>query len=218
MFQSDFWGVIGQIFTIITGAVGVAYGLFKYFGKKWLDNLFEEKLIELQHQQDIQMEQYRFEINSLFNRIIKVHEKEFEVLPTIWDKLQNALGRVMNLTNPFQEYPDLNHINQDELEDFLDNVDFSTSQKKKIIEAADKNQIYLELIFWVRFSEVQKSVYDFHNYLLFNKIFLNKSLFENFSKIDNSLMNALQERELSEKYGEKNAQSLIMFRQLQRCE
>ena len=203
MFQSDFWGVMGQVFTIIAGAVGVAYALFRYFGKKWLDNLFEEKSLALQHQQELQMEQYRFEINSLFNRIIKVHEKEFEVLPLMWFKLQEALGKVMNLTSPFQQYPDLTHMNQEELEESLDSVDFSPSQMRKIIEAKDKNQTFIELYFWVRFSEVQQSVNDFHNYLVLNKIFLNKALFENFSTVDKSLMKALQERELSERYGEK---------------
>jgi len=67
------------------------------------------------------MEQYRREINALFNRVTNIHEKEFEVLPAAWNKLQNAAGWFAKFTSPYQEYPDLNSMTENQIEEILVN-------------------------------------------------------------------------------------------------
>ena len=172
MVLNEIFGFIGKIIAFGGGSVAIAYSVFSLLGKKWLDNQFSKQLESFKHAQNLQMEQYRFEMNSLFNRIIKVHEKEFEVLPAMWFKLQEALGNVMDFTNPFQQYPDLNHMSENEVEETLRKTKLSLSQKQKIQKATDKNQTFIKNIFWSRLNETRKYVYDFHNYLLINKILL----------------------------------------------
>ena len=90
MFSENIYKFIVEVILAGGGGALVAYGIFTYFGRSWLDNKFSKGLENFKHQQNLQMEQYRFEINSLFNRISKIHEKEFEVLPELWFKLQNS--------------------------------------------------------------------------------------------------------------------------------
>jgi len=71
-----------EVITVGGGATAIAYGAFTWFGKKWLEGEFAERLKAFKHQQNLQLEQYRYGIKALFSRITKIHEKEFEVLPT----------------------------------------------------------------------------------------------------------------------------------------
>ena len=57
---------------IVTGfltAVATAYGMFKVFTSKWLDAKFAERLEAFKTQQNIQ-----------FDRLLKLHQREFDVL------------------------------------------------------------------------------------------------------------------------------------------
>jgi hypothetical protein len=187
------------VITVGGGAAVIAYGTFTWLGKKWLEGKFAERLEAFKHQQDLQLEQYRYEINALFSRVTKIHEKEFEVLPTAWSKLQDGLGRVAQFTSPLQTYPDLNHMNEAQVEESLAKSDLTESQKEEIRHAVDKNQAYIKTIFWYDLNDAKKYVADFHNYLLYNKIFLSRALFESFTKFDKMLSNALEEREIMER-------------------
>ena len=181
------------------GGAAIAYLIFTYLGKKWIDGKFSERLETFKHELNLQMEQYRFEINSLFNRITKIHEKEFDVLPTAWSKLQNAIGIVANFTSPVQMYPDLNRMNEAQIEETLAKTTLTVSQKNDIRNADDKNQMYIKTIFWYELNEARRNAGEFHNYLVYNKIFLSKDLFDSFSKVDARLSKALMEREVQER-------------------
>jgi hypothetical protein len=119
MSTDKIFSFLGQVIIFGGGSVGVAYLVFTYLGKKWIDNKFEKRLTKFDHELNLQIEQYKFEINSLFNRISKIHEKEFEVLPTMWLKLVEAMGKVSQLTDPSQQYPELNKMSKAEIEELL---------------------------------------------------------------------------------------------------
>ncbi len=199
MFSDDIYKFFIEVVLAGGGGALVAYGLFSYLGKKWLENKFLQSLEKFKLQQALQMEQYRFEINSLFNRISKIHEKEFEVLPNAWFKLQESLGKVSKLISPYQEYPDLSNKDEEQTKEILDKIEFEESEKKEILNSQDKNLKYREIYFWHYFSGVRDVVYEFHNYLLYNKIFLSKDLFDCFSKIDNILIEVIRKREAMER-------------------
>lgn len=138
-------GIVDFFINVIAvggGSAAIAYVIFMYWGKKWLDDKFAKQLQDFKHTQSIQMEQYRFEINSLFNRITKIHEKEFDVLPTSWSKLQDALGRVAKLMSPLQTYPDLNIKNEAQIEETLAKTELTESQKDDLRNSDDKNQTF----------------------------------------------------------------------------
>lgn len=148
------------------------------------------------------MEQYRFEINTLYNRILKIHDKEFDVLPTLWNKLQCASREALIFTSPYREYPDLNHMSNKQIEESLAKVNFSESQKSSIKQAADKLKAYEDQIFWVNYNKTAKLVDDLHEYILINKIFLNDELFTSVNQIDKILRDSLIELSVLKEAGE----------------
>src|SRR6266699_2625129 len=96
-----------QIIAIGGGAAALAYGLFVWLGKRWLEQHFAKSLERLRHEQAKEIEHVRHEINSLFSRVSKIHDREFEVLPTAWKLLHKSFARAFQACSPLREFPQL---------------------------------------------------------------------------------------------------------------
>jgi cell division protein FtsB len=66
---------MGRIVAVGGSSAAIAYGLFCWFGKGWLEQQFNKQLERLKHDQQKEIEQLRHQINSLFSRVSKIHEK-----------------------------------------------------------------------------------------------------------------------------------------------
>jgi hypothetical protein len=198
MFSNEIIKFFVEILIVGGGASGIAYGLFRLFSEKWLENKFAEKLEKLKHEQQRELERHRFKINSLFNRVTKIHEKEFEVLPKAWTKLQDALGIVSSFTSPLQYHPNVRNASPQELEEVLSKTKFSDYEKEKVRDSRDKQSEFEAIQFRYRLQETKEAVNDFHNFLVYNRIFLSKGLFDKFGELDERMKNATKDRELAE--------------------
>jgi len=76
---NDILAAIGAIIVAGGGLVAMTFGLFKFFGEKWLNNKFDERLASFKHAQQQEIERLRFRINALMDRTAKLHQWEFEV-------------------------------------------------------------------------------------------------------------------------------------------
>jgi uncharacterized protein YajQ (UPF0234 family) len=197
--ESEIMDFILKILAYGGGGAGVAYLIFMFLGKKWIENKFSERLEAYKHAQNRELEKFKYEINRLFSRVTKIHEKEFEVLPQAWIKMQDALGQISQLTSLYQEYPDLNRINKSELDDFLSNSELKDFEKQELKNSTDKTAYFQELSFWYKLREVEKFFFDFHNYIVRNRIFLDKSLQERFTKIDDIMWSTIVDRKVGHK-------------------
>lgn len=112
--------VVSLITATVTAAVSTL-GFFKWLGQRWLERKFAERFEAYKNEQRKELEEYKFRINSLFNKITKIHEKEIEVLPLTWQKLIDANGHVKAFISPYQELQDLNRMDSKELQFFIKN-------------------------------------------------------------------------------------------------
>jgi len=194
---------IGKAIAYGGGGAVVAYAIFTFLGKKWIEGKFAERLETYRNELNKELEKTRYEINALFNRVTKIHEKEFEVLPEAWYKMQDALGRASQFTSYVQYYPDLNHMSQSALEEFLEKSPFHKFEKQELLQASDKISYYEDRIFWYKLRDVEEAFRDFHNYIIKNKIFLTQDLQEQFTKIDNVMWSAIVERKVGHEAGDR---------------
>jgi hypothetical protein len=114
------------------------------------------------HEQQHELEHYKYQINPLFNRITKIHEKEIEVLPCAWQKLQEAHGHLARLVQPFRIEREVTQMNEQQLKEHQQ-----------------------------EYEEIDKHFMAFHNYLLNNSIFLSPDLYAQFKTVDDLFHNAL---------------------------
>lgn len=202
MTYEQIFSLIGKILAYGGGTVAIAYLLFQYLAKKWIDSYFVNSLERFRHMQDQELEHYRFEINSLFNRITKIHEKEFEVLPEAWNKLVHASGDVIDTISLFQNFTNLSYLSEIEIDQLLVQYNLSQFQKDEIKNSHNKNEAFQKMVGRSKLINARNKVAALHNYLIYFKIFLSKELYDNFNSADKLFNKILDEYELSQTPGE----------------
>ena len=191
------WDLLLDFIKYAGGSVAIAYLLFTWLGKRVVENWFSKRMEAYKNAQAQELEEFKYKINALLNRVTKIHEKEFEVLPKAWELLQNALGQVGHMASPLQSYPDFTWMSETEFHEFLENTKLKKHEIEKLeyLSPADRNKFYQERVFWHELYDARSRINDLHNFLLHNKIFLSKDLFEEFGKIDKMLFDTVLEME-----------------------
>ena len=146
---------VGEIIVVAGGVTVLAYGIFVWFRKRWLEQEFSKNLEQFRHEQAKEIEHVRHEINSLFSRVSKIHEREFEVLPTAWKKLHKAYGRVFAACSMLKEFPDLGAMSEPQCEEFPAASRLPNYRKDEVrgAQVQDRNKVYQEAISWVNLTE-----------------------------------------------------------------
>lgn len=187
---------IGEVLAYGGGAAAVAYLVFQHFGSKWIENRFAERLNDLKHDHDKELQRLRVEIDSMLNGTLKLQEREFQYLPEAWQKLDEAHGLVSWLVSPMQEYPDLDRMTPSQLEEFLAATEFSESQKEELKEAGSKLRAYQDMVFWYRLSKVKAAIAELNNVVARNGIFFPSDIKTKFANISEMLWAAVISKEV----------------------
>ena len=188
---------VGALLVAGGGLAAVAFWIFKLLSEKWLNAKFEERLSAYRHAQQRELEQLKFEINTLMDRTVKLHQKEFDVLPEAWGRLTDAHGVTTSITAALQQYPDLNRMNDEQLAELLENSFLLKWQKAELQKVADKNRYYMKAVGWHNISKARDSCREFHAYLLKNGIFIPEPMKAKFLELDQIIFSALVEHELN---------------------
>ncbi|BFU91244.1 MAG: hypothetical protein NTAFB01_24310 [Nitrospira sp.] len=178
------------------GSAAVAYFLFQWLGKAWIEDKFSQRLDQLRHQQALELQRLRVEIDAMLSGALKLQEKEFSVLPEAWAKLDEAHGLARWLVSPMQQYADVNHMNSAQLNEFLARTDFLESQKEEVRNAHDKGHTYQDIAFWHRLHKVKAAFGDLQTYIARNGIFLPMDLEAKFNKITELLSSVVISKEV----------------------
>lgn len=185
-----------QILAYGGGSAAVAYLMFQWLGKSWIENKFAQRLDQLRHQQALEIQRLRVEIDAMLSGALRLQEKEFDVLPEAWAKLDEAHSLVSWLVSPMQQYANVGRMSAAQLEEFLTGTEFTESQKNEVRSAADKGGIYQDIVFWHRLHKVKKEFSELQTFIARNGIFLPPELEERFSRISETLWSAVISKEV----------------------
>ena len=194
--NDDILKFVGAMLTYGGGGAAVAYLIFRFLGQAWIENKFKEKLAAHTHQQALEIQRLRVEIDTMLSGSIKLQDREFEILPEAWEKLDQAQGEVAWLVSPMQSYPNLNLMNQDELREFYEASKLPSSQLLKINAASNKTEAYIEISFWHRLNKVRASLGELQRCVARNGIFLESELKQKFTKVIDLLSAALSSKQV----------------------
>ena len=181
---------IGIIVVWISSVAAATFAIFRFFLEKWIETKFSERLEEYKHKLNKEIEELKFKINTVFNRLTKIHDKKLEILPQSWTLLQEAIGIVADFTSIYQSYPDLNRMTPQELEIILSQSDLYDFEKNELRQKTDKLAYYQEKIFWRKANKAQTALTEFHNFVVRNKIFMTLELQGLFTNIDSVIQEA----------------------------
>jgi hypothetical protein len=202
-----FLEILGRVIAYGGGGAAIAYLLFQYLGKSWIENKFNERLELLKHQQNIEAQRLRVEIDSLLSGVVRLQEREFEILPTAWRKLYRAQQTIKSLVSPFETYLKLDSFNEEQLEDVLAQTRFMESQKSEIRRSSNKTELYRELTFRYRLLEAKNVFCEYIDYFSENGILLSPQLKLKLNKASELLNSALASKEIGREHNDWKMQN-----------
>jgi len=186
----------------ILGVVGVGGGFsaITYFALKkladnWLDEKFKNRLQELVHTQNKEIERLRSELTTSFDRATKLHQREFEVLPLVWDEVHEAFWSTAALVSSFQSYPDLNRMKEQQLLAFLEKCELEPWQKDELRTSSDPNTEYRQYSLWLQLHHANRARHSALNKISRHAIFLDNAMKEQLLGILRRLNGALIQHE-----------------------
>jgi hypothetical protein len=188
--------VIGGLAAIGTTAVGLAYAAFRIFTTKWIDHRFSERLEAFKHQQNQEIGHLRFRINTMMDWNVKLHQREFDVLPETWSLLTEAFFTIEPIAIGFQQYPDLDKMAENHLDEFLEKSPLSAVQETELKAAPKKIEYYRDVKAGHDLNNAVEAYNHFHRTLSKNGIFIVEELKRKFAAIDGMLKEAIIERQV----------------------
>jgi len=183
---------LGRVVAYGGGGAAVAFLMFKKFGEGWLDAKFKEKLKAAEHQYAVELQRLKQRLDTASSGIVRLHQKEFEVLPEAYGLLDEAMGMLAWITSPLQQYADVASMGDDDLQEFIDGTEFSKFDKAELRNAdrRERQKLYIKCYDRARSFKVEKSIRDFQNYAARHSIFLPEDLRQQFDEIRGVLWGA----------------------------
>lgn len=182
--------LFGKLFVIaIASGAGGAFLLIKFGGKKWIENIFSKNFEAFKAQK-------LHEFDLLLTRKTRWHEKEHEVLSTLWIKLMDAYNALKRSIGMLRESPDLDGMVEQDFSGFLEGNDFSDSERKFLKSEENKNRAYSRILDFRDLNQANKLFLEFHSYFENNRIFLSPDIKDKFAKVDDYIWSAWVDRKI----------------------
>ena len=184
---------LGEVVLYGGGSSAVAFLLFRYLGKGWIDARFSERLEAFKHDQAKELQRLKVEVESLLSGALKIQDREFIVLPEAWQKLNEAYSLTSWVLSPFQHYAAVGQMSGAELDEFFATSELLETQRARVrrAELPDRDKVYQEIIVWHRLNRAQKALNELQNYTISHGLFLPPPLKEQFAKMHPILREAL---------------------------
>ena len=191
---------IGKALVVGGGASVVAYQAFKHFAAKWLDARFQKNFQQLVHDQNKEIERLKNELTKSFDRATKLHQREFDVLPQIWDQVSEAYWATASLVSPLQTMSDLNRMQPKQLATFVAESELLDWQKDDVLASVDKTKTFNEILYWHKLNRVMQSHRAANIALSRSGIFVEDPIKEKLEAILDLVHSALVEDEMNHQH------------------
>jgi len=200
-----------QVLAAGGGGATIVYFLVKGFGEKWLDKRFATSLQNLRHAQEKELERSKHELQGMFSRIVKVHEREYEVMPKAWYLLHEAYGSAHNALEIGVKYgPDFDNLSGPEFEVILKASRLLPFQQDELRESPHKHHYYQAAMRDIELSDAFTAHTTFNNYLIEHRIFMSGDLAIKFFDASKLLRDGLNLRRMSLKTHDAKSQTFAI--------
>lgn len=166
--------MIPDIWQLIFNAVGggtVALAVCAFFGRKWVEHRFNTLVNNHRHAQEKEIQRLRIEIESLLSGALMIQQKEFEILPKVWDSFNNTYRHIRGFTVPFMQVANLDTLGSQALEEFLAGTKLTASQKEQVMASDHKISTYEDMAFWYKLRDMRVLYTEFYGHLSEGSIF-----------------------------------------------
>lgn len=182
-----------EMLILMGGLWVLAFQSFKYIAKKWLDTKFAGKLVQLTHENNLELKKIELQLTNKLDRSTKINQKDFEILPEIWGKMVDSYYQTNELTFALRSHPDCNLMNEQQLEDLICSCQMLPSEAQLLRDATDKNAVFSDWKDWKSYINARDRHIEASIYLTKNAIILDPDLKVEIEKLQKMIMLALIE-------------------------
>jgi hypothetical protein len=179
------WSLVGKVVTAGGGGAVVAYAIFRFLGKGWIEHQFAKEL-----------EAAKSEISILAARKLKLHDREFVVFPELWSKLNKVFVSLNQAVVSLRQVPDFQRMEATDLDSWVSRSDLLDHEKTYFNSEGDKGRAYGRILDLRDLNKAKGDFYEFHTYLQENRIFLSPEVKGKLSGIDNFMRESLVAKEI----------------------
>ncbi len=208
---------LGHVLLTGGGAAAVAFLVFRLFSERWLQSKFDEKLEAFRHENAKELQQFKLKADGVLDAKIRFQQKQFEVISVCWSGMNEALGAVQELVNPFQHYEDIGAMSLPLRKEYVEKLDLFEAQKQEILDSEDPTESLIEAQFWRRYNSAANLIRDFGNKLYLNQIYLDGELFKKFEAIKFLMRQMLISKKMSKQVAVSNCEETVTSN-LERCD
>lgn len=187
----------------VGSATGTGWGVFRLFLGKWLDSRFGQQLEAFKGFQQQELVKLQLQLNTMFDRNIKLHQREFEVLPEAWSRLNDAYNLAHSTALGVSITPNLDDWPPERLEAYIADSFLDDYQKKELRATRDKTHYYSRAQEFHNLGNAWNSCWNFRDYLSKNAIFVPDNIKQQFKVLDELLFGAMLERRTSLQFGNR---------------
>jgi len=186
-----------EILGYATFAISIAYFGLKFTARKFIENEFSK-----------QLEKHKQKLNAEFNRMTIIHQKEIEIIPELWGKLQKTLKDLEKYTSLLIITIDFDLVDSKNIEDIIDNISFLSDiekDKMKKLSTGEQSHYYMKKQKQYVKNNSYISLNSFHEYIQKNSIFLTSDIQQLFLEIDKKIYDTILTKEESTDLKEINS-------------
>ncbi|GAA0456591.1 MULTISPECIES: hypothetical protein [Sphingomonas] len=197
--------LLGSVGVSAVTAGGIVWAGAQRVAGKWLDSRFTHRLeaVKLEGQRQLEatrqehttfLERQKFERATLLDRSAKLNQREFEVIPDIWERATEAHYAILKLISIWQEGADVGRLSEPEFEAFLDKSRLETWQKDEIraLDRFKRTTYYSDAQGWFRHQDANLAVVAFNRAAANGSIFLHPETHARFEEFGEAMRQAFR--------------------------
>jgi hypothetical protein len=180
----------GLLGITVIGVAGAAFGLFRWFGTKWLENKFAERLQSLKSEQEQAIRLVQSTIDREVHRAKKLYDNEFTSLTESWRLLRAAYDVS---TSTFASFTTrVEQMNHEELERHLSKIGMEEWQRNEILSLTGvaRQDEYWKWSEWQRAINCDKRWRECQQQIDSTSIFFPKGFTEKFREINDMIFDS----------------------------
>lgn len=203
------FSIFGQAIAFGGGGIAIGFGLFKWFGQKWIDSRFNRQIKELEHEQAKVVARMRVDIESSLNAILKMQEREFSILPETWGKLNLMVIDARSYVYPISTEFDALSLNDEEIVEVLKTYGASASVTNRVLNLSGKEraEAFDSIGRESKVVNTRKLWYGYRDYIQQNSLFYTEDIRDALNKVRDLVWSSISSKYIGVKTQDFSLQS-----------
>jgi len=160
----------------IIAFVGLLFMLPSKIVNKRLNLWFDQQLEAFKGEQNKEIETLKEQLNHLTDRGRLSNEREYAATAKAWESYVDAHFATMQSVAAFINFPDLNALADEDLEEFLQSNEFSARQVADLRSARDKNRTFGNIMQLRLINRAGQALHDTRDLIMKQSVFIDRDL------------------------------------------